>query len=74
MGYRIFSMRDGQRSVKAGAEEFFRAAEQAKEAIETMHELACEMEDLYGERSNRRNDWDEIYGERRRRDSRGRYM
>lgn len=53
--------------------------------VEKMHELASEMEDRYGERYygmrggyyGRRDhgDWDdEMYGERRRRDSRGRYM
>lgn len=100
MGYRVFSF--GRKSHEGGeADEFFQAAEMAMESVKKMHELACEMEDRYGERYfgdrqsyggrggygmrgnyGRRGDygeremWDEMedYGERRRRDSRGRYM
>lgn len=94
MGYRVFSLKDSRYGAKSEAEEFFHAAEKARAAVETMHDLACEMEDRYGERYfgerggyygdrygmrgdyyGRREMWDDdMYGERRRRDSRGRYM
>lgn len=84
MGYRVLSMRGDRYDGRSEADEFFHAAEKAREAVAKMHELACEMEDRYGERygmrSDRygmrdRDDWEEeMYGERRRRDSRGRYM
>lgn len=89
MGYRVFSMRDSRYGSKSEVEEFFHAAEKAREAVEKMHDLACEMEDRYGERyfgersdyygsrygRRDREEWDDdMYGERRRRDSRGRYM
>lgn len=90
MGYRVYNFRDSRYGQKSEADEFFHAAEKAREAVEKMHELACEMEDRYGERYFGERDgyygdrygmrrepemWpDEMYGERRRRDSRGRYM
>ena len=82
MGYRVYSFRDSRYGQKSEADEFFHAAEKAREAVEKMHELACEMEDRYGERyfgeryGRREHEmWDDdMYGERRRRDSRGRYM
>ena len=84
MGYRVISMRDGRYGRKSEADEFFHAAERARAAVEEMHDLACEMEDRYGERyfggrdayGRREHEmWEEdAYGERRRRDSRGRYM
>ena len=53
----------------------------AKEGVRKMCELAEEMREQYGERRRgsygSREDWDgmdDMYGERRRRDSRGRYM
>ena len=45
--------------------EYKKAVKMAKEAIETICELTEDMEEQYGERG---------YGERRGRDSRGRYM
>lgn len=78
MGYRVYNFRDSRYGQKSEADEFFHAAEKAREAVEKMHELACEMEDRYGERYFGRREhemWDDdMYGERRRRDSRGRYM
>lgn len=85
MGYRVYNFRDSRYGQKSEADEFFRAAEKARAAVEEMHELACEMEDRYGERyfgerggsyGRREHEmWDDdMYGERRRRDSRGRYM
>ena len=62
--------------------EFKKAAKMAKEGIEMMCELADEMAEQYGERRGsygsrdgygRRDDYEE-WGERRMRDSRGRYM
>ena len=85
-------MRGGSRHEGSEADEFFEAAEKARKAVEKMHDLACEMEDRYGERYfgergryGMRDDYygrrdhemmddDMMYGERRRRDSRGRYM
>ena len=77
-------MRDGRYGRRSEADEFFHAAEQAREAIETMHCLAEEMEDRYSSRMGMRGDMygrrehemrdDDMYGERRRRDSMGRYM
>lgn len=85
-------MRGDRYGRKSEADEFFHAAEKARAAVEEMHDLACEMEDKYGERYfgergrygmrdgyGRRDheDWDEMddmYGMRRRRDSRGRYI
>ena len=96
MGYRVFSFRDSRYAQKSEADEFFHAAEKARESIEKMHDLAREMEDRYGERyfgerggyygdrygmrggyygGHEPEMWeDDMYGERRRRDSRGRYM
>ena len=45
MGYQIYSLRGG-----AESSEFKRAAKMAKEALDTMCELAEEMEDRYSER------------------------
>lgn len=83
MSYRVISMRGGEYGRKSEADEFFHAAEKAREAVETMHDLACEMEEKYGERYfggrgdyGRRDEmWDDEmrYGDRRRRDSMGRY-
>lgn len=86
MGYRVFSF--GRKDHHGSeAEEFFDAAEMARRSVERMHELAEEMEHRYGERyygmrerypdyGMRHDGWDDWdgYGERRRRDSRGRYM
>lgn len=86
MGYSVYSWRE-----RSGSEvsEFKRAAKVAKEALETMCELADEMEDRYAERRGdygRRDDYserggygrrdreDDGWSERRMRDSRGRYM
>lgn len=92
MGYNVYSLRSGKHYAESEADEFFDAAEKARKAVEKMHELACEMEDRYGERYygergryGMRDDrygrrepemWDDDmpYMERRRRDSRGRYM
>lgn len=76
MGYRLISFR-GKRS---DSREFEEALEMAKEGLSRVCELAEEMHDRYGERrrdyGRRGEDWDEMedFGERRRRDSRGRYM
>ena len=82
MGYRVINFRSGDSDTR----EFKEAAMMAKEGIDRMCDLADEMRDRYSERSGygmrggygRRDhgDWDEdeMYGERRRRDSRGRYM
>lgn len=68
------------------AEAFYEAAKMAKEGVATMMELAEEMEHKYGERyygerggyygGREHEDWerDGMYGDRRRRDSMGRYM
>lgn len=89
MGYRVYDF--GRREHSGSeAEAFFRAAEKARAAVEEMHDLACEMEDRYGERFyGMRNDgygmrenypqhdgYGErgMWGERRMRDSRGRFM
>lgn len=86
MGYNIYSMKSGRYHGDSEADEFFEAAEKARKAVEKMHDLACEMEDRYSERyygergryGMRRDPemWDDDmpYMERRRRDSRGRYM
>jgi len=91
MSYRVISMRGDRYGRKSEADEFFHAAEKARAAVEEMHDLACEMEEKYGERyfgergrygmrddyyGHRDHDmWDDdMYGDRRRRDSRGRYM
>jgi hypothetical protein len=89
MGYSVYNFKGGRHHAESEADEFFEAAEKARKAVEKMHDLACEMEDryserYYGERYDRRADrydrrdhemWDDdMYGDRRRRDSRGRYM
>jgi len=84
MGYTIYSTKGAHHREESEADEFFEAAEKARKAVEKMHDLACEMEDRYSERyygmrgSYGRRDhemWDDdMYMERRRRDSRGRYM
>lgn len=84
MGYRVYSFGRKDRH-GSDADEFYEAAEMARESVAKMHELAKEMEHRYGERyfgerhdmygMRDRDGWDEMeYGERRRRDSRGRYM
>ena len=78
MGYRVYDF--GRREHHdPEAEEFYEAAERARESVEKMHHLAKEMEHRYGERyfgmrehHDGYDDWG--YGERRRRDSMGRYM
>lgn len=89
MGYSIYNLKSGYRHEESEADEFFEAAEKARRAVEKMHDLASEMEDryserYYGSRYGMRGDYgrrdhemwddDEMYGMRRRRDSRGRYM
>lgn len=80
MGYSIYSMRGGY-GQRSETMEFEEAAMMAKEGVRKMCELAEEMREQYGERRRgsygSREDWDgmdDMYGERRRRDSRGRYM
>ena len=80
MGYRIISMRDGRYGRKSDTDEFYEAMDMAKEGLERVCELAEEMREQYGGRGGygRRGHegWedDDMYGERRRRDSRGRYI
>lgn len=90
MSYRVISMRGGNYGRKSGEMEFEEAAQMVEEGLECMRELAEEMKEQYGERRGSygsrggygmrgdygRRDWedDDMYGERRRRDSRGRYM
>lgn len=90
MGYQIYSLRDSRYGQKSDSREFEEAMAMAKEGLERVCELADEMREQYGERRGyygsrgdygmrsrygMRDDWDEMeYGERRRRDSRGRYM
>lgn len=83
MSYRIISMRGDRYGRKSDTDEFYEAMEMAKEGLERVCELAEEMREQYGGRGGygrrgrygEREDWeDEDYGERRRRDSRGRYM
>lgn len=84
MGYRVISMRDGRYGRKSSdTKEFYEAMDMAKEGLERVCELAEEMAEQYGGRGSygsrrgyaERGDWDEeeMYGERRMRDSRGRY-
>ena len=81
MSYRVISFRG-----RSESHEFDEALEMAKEGMARVCELAEEMRDRYGERgdygdrygmrgSYGRRDWDDddMYGERRRRDSMGRY-
>ena len=86
MGYAVYNLKGH----KSDAMDFEEAAQMVEEGLECMRELASEMEDKYSERRygmrrgygmrggyGRRDDWDEMddmYGMRRRRDSRGRYM
>ena len=90
MSYTVISMRGGNYGRKSEAMEFEEAAMMVEEGLECMRELAEEMKEQYGERRGSygsrggygmrgdygRRDWeeDDMYGERRRRDSRGRYM
>jgi len=78
MGYRVISMRDGRYGRRSSeTDEFYEAMEMAKEGLDRVCELAEEMREQYGGRGSygrRHDDWEEDYGERRRRDSRGRYM
>ena len=76
-------MRDGRYGRKSSdTEEFYEAMDMAKEGLERVCDLAEEMREQYGQRYGmrgsygRREDWDDddMYGDRRRRDSRGRYM
>ena len=81
MSYRVISFRG-----RSESHEFDEALEMAKEGMARVCELAEEMRDRYGERGNYgdrygmrgdydRRDWeDDMYGERRRRDARGRFM
>lgn len=80
MSYRVISFRG-----RSESREFDEALDMAKEGMARVCELAEEMRDRYGERGNYgdrygmhgdydRRDWeDDMYGERRRRDSMGRY-
>lgn len=90
MGYAVYNLRGGSYGRKSDAKKFEEAAMMVEEGLECMRELADEMEEKYSERMygmrgsygsrggyGRREDWDdmdEMYGMRRRRDSRGRYM
>ena len=88
MGYAVYNLRGGSYGRKSSdAEEFYEAMDMAKEGLERVCELAEEMANQYGERGSygrrggrrgygEREDWEDMdgYGERRRRDSRGRYM
>lgn len=90
MGYAVYNLRGGNYGRKSDAMEFEEAARMVEEGLECMRALADEMEDKYSERRygmrggrgrmggyGERDDWgdmDEMYGMRRRRDSRGRYM
>lgn len=89
MGYAVYNLRGGNYGRKSGEMEFEEAAQMVEEGLECMRELAEEMKEQYGERrgsygsrggygmrgSYGRRDWedDDMYGERRRRDSMGRY-
>ena len=78
MGYRVISFRG-----RSESREFDEALDMAKEGMARVCELAEEMRDRYGERGyygdryGRRDhdEWedDDMYGERRRRGSMGRY-
>lgn len=82
MGYAVYNLKGR----KSDAIEFEEAARMVEEGLECMRELAEDMKEQYGMRRGgygmrgdygRREDWDEMddmYGTRRRRDSRGRYM
>lgn len=81
MSYRVISMRGGRYGRKSDSDEFYEAMEMAKEGLDRVCELAEEMREQYGERygmrgSYGRRDWedDDMMNERRRRDSRGRYI
>lgn len=88
MGYAVYNLRGGSYGRKSSdTEEFYEAMDMAKEGLERVCELAEEMANQYGERGSyghrggrrgygEREDWEDMdgYGERRRRDSRGRYM
>lgn len=79
MSYRVISMRgDRYNGRSSETDEFYEAMDMAKEGLERVCELAEEMREQYGGRGSygrRHEDWeDDGYGERRRRDSRGRYM
>lgn len=81
MGYAVYNLKGH----KSDAMEFEEAAMMVEEGLECMRELAAEMKEQYGGRGGygrrsrygMREDWDEMddmYGMRRRRDSRGRYI
>lgn len=84
MGYAVYNLKGGNYGRKSGEMEFEEAARMVEEGLECMRELAEEMKEQYGERRGGsygsrggygRRDWeeDDMYGERRMRDSRGRY-
>jgi len=78
MSYRVISMRGGNYGRKSNSDEFYEAMDMAKEGLERVCELAEEMREQYGGRGGygrrEHEDWDDDgYGERRRRDSMGRY-
>lgn len=84
MGYSVYNLRSGYSRKSSDTKEFYEAMDMAKEGLERVCELAEEMAEQYGERRGsygsrsrygERDEWDmSDYGERRRRDSRGRYM
>lgn len=80
MSYRVYNLRSGYSYGRKSSDmrEFEDAMDMAKEGLERVCELAEEMADQYGGRGGygrRHEDWedDDMYGERRMRDSRGRY-
>lgn len=78
MGYNVYSLRSGYGRKSSETREFYEAMDMAKEGLEKVCELAEEMASQYGRRGSygSREQWDdmdEMYGERRRRDSMGRY-
>lgn len=78
MGYNVYSLRSGYGRKSSETREFYEAMDMAKEGLEKVCELAEEMASQYGDRRSygRREQWDdmdEMYGDRRRRDSMGRY-
>lgn len=85
MGYNVYSLRSGYGRKSSETREFYEAMDMAKEGLEKVCELAEEMAAQYGERGGSygsrgrygsREEWDEMeemYGDRRRRDSMGRY-
>lgn len=78
MGYNVYNTRGRYGRKSSDAREFYEAMDMAKEGMERICDLAEEMMEQYGGRGGygRRDHemWDEEYGERRRRDTRGRFM